>query len=290
MQSVTPRLLRVSYPSRATGTDRGYLLYLPTGYQCETTERWPLLLVLHGNGERGDGKQDLDYLLVNGPLHEAWIQKRELPFIIVAPQLPMYGLAQRVDYLKERTRNVIPRRTEGPPTARPAKHAVSLPMQGALADERIPVPPEGLPMGWPLLESDVLFILDDVIQSHRVDPSRLYLTGMSYGAFGAWHLASRHPNRFAAMVPVVGYPHPDLMPPLAAARLPVWCFAGGRDQTVPIRYFYPGLNRLEALGHPDVRFSIEADMGHDVWTRVYSGQDVYDWMLSHRREPSGVSR
>jgi hypothetical protein len=51
---------------------------------------------------------------------------------------------------------------------------------------------------------------------------------------------------------------------------------------VPLEYFYPGLNRLEELGHR-FRFSVEADTGHDVWSRVYAGRDVYDWMLQHAR-------
>ena len=94
--------------------------------------------------------------------------------------------------------------------------------------------------------------------------------------------AEVHPDRFAAIVPVAGYGHPDLMPPIAAAKLPVWCFAGGRDEAVKVKYFYPGLNRLEQLGH-EARFTIEADMGHDVWARVYAGNDVYDWMLAHQK-------
>jgi hypothetical protein len=40
---------------------------------------------------------------------------------------------------------------------------------------------------------------------------------------------------------------------------------------------------LEAQGHPEVRFTIEADMGHNAWNRVYAGQDLYDWFLAHQR-------
>jgi hypothetical protein len=56
-----------------------------------------------------------------------------------------------------------------------------------------------------------------------------------------------------------------------------------RARGVPLEYFYTGLNRLEELGHRNFRFTIEADMGHDVWARVYAGTDVYDWLLEHRR-------
>ncbi len=279
------QILRRTYASAATTSSRGYLLYLPRGYDPSSPQEWPLLLFLHGNGERGDGHGELDYLFVNGPLYEAWVQKRDLPFVIVAPQLPMYGRDAYADYLKNRDSSQIPKRLEAGVPARPPEFATPNRMTGQPEEVELPVGPDGPPMGWPKLEEDVLAILGDVAEHFHVDPTRQYITGVSYGGFGTWYLASRHPNRFAAMAPVVGYGHPDLMPSIAAARIPVWCFAGGRDGVVPAQYFYPGLNRLEELGHDSVRFTIEADMGHDVWARVYAGQDLYDWLLQHARSP-----
>ena len=277
------QLLRIRRVSQATRAERETYLYLPKGYDAASNQRWPVLLFLHGNGERGDAKADLDYLLKNGPLYEAWIQKRDLPFIIVAPQLPMYGMDEKAEYLKKRTRAEIPKRLENGVPERPPEHSTHDPMTGALAE---PLPTGatayGPPKGWPELETDLIALLDEVLANYHGDPSRQYLSGVSYGGFGTWYLAGRHAQRFAAIVPVVGYGHPDSMPAIAEAKLPVWCFAGGRDAAVRAKYFYAGLNRLEQLGH-EFRFTIEADMGHDVWTRVYAGNDVYDWMLAHRK-------
>jgi len=277
------QLLRIRRVSQATRAERETYLYLPKGYDGASSQRWPVLLFLHGNGERGNAKTDLDYLLKNGPLYEAWIQKRDLPFIIVAPQLPMYGMDEKADYLKKRTRAEIPKRLENGVPERPPEHSTRDPMAGALAE---PLPagstPYGPPKGWPELEADLIALLDEVLANYHGDPSRQYLSGVSYGGFGTWYLAGRHAQRFAAIAPVVGYGHPDSMPAIAEAKLPVWCFAGGRDAAVRAKYFYAGLNRLEQLGH-EFRFTIEADMGHDVWTRVYAGNDVYDWLLAHRK-------
>ena len=274
-------LSRIPYTSQATGAERDFFLYLPRGY-AESTEAWPLLLFLHGNGERGDAKSDLDYLLANGPLYEAWIQKRDLPFVIVAPQLPMYGQDAEAAYLRDRSREQIPvRLAEGTP-ARPANHATRGPLDAVRAQPSVPHGIDGPTMGWPKLEHDLLGILEHVLDNYRVDRSRQYLSGLSYGAFGSWYLASQYPGRFAALAVVVGYPHPEHAPAIARAQTPIWCFAGGRDEAVPLEYFYVGLNRLEALGHRRLRFTIEADMGHDVWDRVYGGRDVYDWMLEQR--------
>jgi predicted peptidase len=278
-----PTLSRIPFQSRATGAERDFFLYLPRGY-AERPEPWPLLLFLHGNGERGDAKAELDFLLVNGPLYEAWIQKRDLPFIIVAPQLPMYGQEVEADYLRTRTRQSIPSRLSVGTPERPPNHATAGPMRGVLANAALPHGVDGPPMGWPELAPDLLGILELVARNYRVDTARQYLSGLSYGAFGSWYLASQHPGLFAAMLTVVGYPHPDHIPAIAQARTPIWCFAGGRDGAVPLEYFYAGLNRLEELGHRDFRFTIEADMGHDVWARVYAGRDVYDWLLTHRAQ------
>ncbi|HWO13789.1 MAG TPA: prolyl oligopeptidase family serine peptidase [Polyangiaceae bacterium] len=277
------QLIRLSRVSQATRAERDTFVYLPAGYAAGSDQRWPVLMFLHGNGERGDAKADLDYLLKNGPLYEAWIQKRDLPFIIVAPQLPMYGMDQKADYLRQRTRAEIPVRLGQGAPERPPEHATPEPMLGAVAE---PLPPGstpyGPPNGWPELEQDLIALLDEVLANYHGDPSRQYLSGVSYGGFGTWYMAGRHAQRFAAIVPVVGYGHPDSMTAIAEAKLPVWCFAGGRDGAVRAKYFYAGLNRLEQLGH-DARFTIEADMGHDVWARVYAGNDVYDWMLAHRK-------
>jgi predicted peptidase len=85
------QLLRLSNRSGLDGKERDFFLYLPRGYQGDEARKWPVILFLHGDGERGDGKAQLDFVLTHGPLYEAWIQKRDLPFLIISPQLPMFG-------------------------------------------------------------------------------------------------------------------------------------------------------------------------------------------------------
>jgi predicted peptidase len=61
-----------------------YLLYLPEGYGAKEEQRWPLLLFLHGAGERG---ADLNLVKKHGP-PKLIAQGREFPFIVVSPQCP----------------------------------------------------------------------------------------------------------------------------------------------------------------------------------------------------------
>jgi predicted peptidase len=276
-----PELRRVSYHSKRTGRERDYYVYLPPGHA--TRKSWPVMLFLHGNGERGDGKAELDYVLIHGPLFEAWCQKRDLPFVILSPQLPMFGQGE-VSYIKSRTPAQIPPRLPQGVPPRPNERDVSLaePMRGKPADPRLPYGPEGDVEGWNLIEDELLAMLDATLRDFRGDPKRVYLTGISYGGFGTWYLGAKHPGRFAAIAPIVGNGHPDHAAPIAKAKLPVWCFAGGRDGVVPLPYFYPVLERLEALGHRP-RFTNHEDLGHLAWVRVYAGEDLYSWMLAQTR-------
>lgn len=59
-----------------------YLLYLPEDYAKE--DSWPLLLFLHGSGERGG---DLDLVTTHGP-PKLIKEGKQFPFIVVSPQCP----------------------------------------------------------------------------------------------------------------------------------------------------------------------------------------------------------
>lgn len=278
-----PTLQRLDYTSALDQSERQFFVYLPTGYYSDPDRQWPVLMFLHGNGERGNGRDELGYVLNHGPLYEAWIQKKDLPFIMIVPQLPMFGMDEHADYLRDRKLSDIPQRMPGGVPARPARFATPQPMDGVAAPESMADVPITLPNGWDRIETDLISMLARVEREYQVDSRRLYLTGLSYGGFGTWYIASKHPERFAAIAPVVGWGHPDLMAPIAEARLPLWAFAAGRDPVVSIEHFYPGLNELETLGHPAVRFTNHEDMGHDAWVRVYQSDDLYQWLLEQKR-------
>jgi predicted peptidase len=279
-----PRLERINFKSALDGTNRQYFLYLPKDFDGVVSKKYPVLMFLHGNGERGNGLDELDFVLMHGPLYEAWVQKRDLPFIIISPQLPMFGMdKQGFDYIDNRRKEQIPQRLAQGVPPRNNGFAMPNPMTGGLPVDTFPNGMKTLPVGWDMIETDLKMMLDNAHNYNNGDRDRTYLTGLSYGGFGTWHFASSHPNYFAAIAPVVGWGHPDFMTPISSANMPVWAFAGGLDPVVPICYFYAGLNRLKALGCPDLRFTVHEDMGHEAWLRVYGGQDLYDWFLSHRK-------
>ena len=277
-----PQLLRMSYQSQIDQSQRQYFVYLPKGYAEQPQQKWPLLLFLHGNGERGNGLDELDFTLMHGPLYEAWVQKRDLPFIMLVPQLHMFDMGA-LPYIAGRQTSTIPVRLKNGVPPRPTMFSSEIPIQPAASVPDMTKVAPLLPDGWERAEQDLLQMLDSVQSSYRVDSKRLYLTGISYGGFGSWYMASKHPKRFAAVAPVVGWGHPDFMAPIAKAQTPLWVFAAGRDSAVNKAYFYPGVEKLRQLGHQHLRFSVLEQAEHDAWRQIYAGSDLFDWLLQQKQ-------
>jgi predicted peptidase len=282
-----PELLRRPYQSSATGMEREYLLHLPAGYQNDPARLWPVILFLHGAGERGDGLDDLDFVMRHGPLMEVWIQKRDLGFIVIGPQMPVFEQKDQLRFREgvpkpERLETGVPQREPESRTDRPIVRTEET--QPHHWDET------GPPEGWWKCEDDVLAILDEVLQDFRADPDRIYLTGISYGGYGTFYMASAHPHRWAAIAPIVGTGDPETATTLAEHNLPIWMFGGGRDESVRVGWLYEMAQALEAAGHRSLRFTVHEDTGHDAWKRVYSGNDLYDWFLTHSRPRPDQSR
>lgn len=92
IQGVTPG----KFQRRITKTVSGdYLLYLPADYKAQDRTKYPLMLFLHGFGERGS---NLEQLKLHGPFKET-AKGRPFPFIIVAPQMPLTETSWDVDKL-----------------------------------------------------------------------------------------------------------------------------------------------------------------------------------------------
>jgi TonB family protein len=256
-----PTLLRPSYESAATGEERRYLLYLPSGYGEQTNRVWPVIFFLHGGGERGNGLDDLDHVLAHGPIYEAWIQKKDLPFIIVAPQLPVFGQQEQ---LRMRAATPPVRLNDGVPPRWPG-----IPIQGPILRQQETAVPDfesnpgaggfGPPEGWWMTDDDLIHILDEVLAEYRADADRVYLTGLSYGGYGTFFMAAAHPERWAAIAPIVGTGDPATAGVIAEHQLPIWIFGGGRDTVVRVGWLYEMARALENAGHSGVRFTVHED-------------------------------
>jgi predicted peptidase len=137
----------------------------------------------------------------------------------------------------------------------------------------------------------LLGLLDEVIRDLKIDSQRVYLTGLSMGGYGTWDLGLRHPERFAAIVPICG--GGELIDILlsegaraqALKSLGVWAFHGGKDPVVPLQESQRLVDALKKVGVQDVKLTVYPEAGHDSWTEAYNDPKLYEWLLSHQRKP-----
>jgi predicted peptidase len=130
-------------------------------------------------------------------------------------------------------------------------------------------------------EADTLnALLDEIVASYAVDDDRVYLTGLSMGGYGAWHLAIQYPDRFAAVVPIAGGGDPGQV--CALKDVPVWAFHGALDDVVDPGESQEMVAALEACGG-DVQFTLYSGVTHDSWTQTYDNPELYEWLLNQVR-------
>lgn len=133
---------------------------------------------------------------------------------------------------------------------------------------------------WSSSLGTVLEILAAVSREFAIDADRLYVTGQSLGGYGTWDIISRHPQMFAAAVPLCG--GGDAARVVAARTLPIWAFHGAKDPVVPVAQSRELVEALRRAGSP-VKYTEYADVEHDVWTRAYAERELADWIFSQRR-------
>lgn len=206
--------------------------------------RAPLLVFLHGVGECGtDNVQQLSYPFFKDPtsLFGSKTDAR-FPCHVLAPQAP--DGERWVDVPSWDTAELALK-----PQPTPALRAV-----GGLIERFLSEP--------------------------DVDPSRVYVVGLSMGAFGVYDLVARRPELFAAAVAVCGAGDPAEAAYLK--RVPFWIAHGALDRGVPVERSRAMEAALRAAGAAVV-YKEYADAGHDVWNLAFGDEGLVTWLFSKSR-------
>lgn len=124
-------------------------------------------------------------------------------------------------------------------------------------------------------------LLDHVAGRFKADADRVYLTGLSMGGYGSWTLAAKHPERFAAVIPVCGGGNPDDAASLKT--LPIWVFHGTEDSAVPFQRSVDMVDAIKQAGGTKIRFTSLENVGHNCWSATYATPEIYQWMNGHKR-------
>ncbi len=144
-------------------------------------------------------------------------------------------------------------------------------------------------------------VIDEVLEQYNIDASRIYLTGLSRGGYGTWGIASKMPERFAAIAPIAGNTL-GVTDFEALLDLPIWTAHNPEDERVDYSRTENAVRKLERLSEGKFHRTstvAEADyvqhdhiftsganpsFEHDAWTEMYNEANFFKWLLKYKKE------
>ena len=229
----------------ATNSDTlKYQELLPENYNSQ--QKYPLVLFLHGAGERGsDNQAQLTHgsLMFTNPVNQ-----EKYPAIVLFPQCPnnsFWPFELRPDVKFDIN-------------AFPVDYKISSVMQ-AVKD-----------------------LLDKYIASGSVDTDRIYIMGLSMGGMGTFDMVCRFPDVFAAAIPICGGVNPERLKS-AAGKVKFRIFHGDKDFVVPVdnsRKAYCALKKYGA----DVEYFEIVGCDHASWNPAFNQPDFLSWLFNQKKK------
>jgi len=234
-----------AFPLNTTESPLGFYLYIPEHYE-QSTANYPLLIFLHGSGEKGNSANDpsqLDRVLKNGPpkliKNELW--NPEYPMLVASPQSVSWWSA-----------------------------------------------------------SEIHSFIEYLMENYRINPQRIYLSGLSMGGYGTFNYLTTYGNEgyAAAAVPICGSGNASKVE--RCSHIPIWAFHGAEDTTVQPSgsiNFVTAFNNQEPAPRYAAKLTIYPGVKHNSWTRTYDGSgmgqespeydafniSIYNWMFQYKK-------
>ena len=227
----------------------GYRLYVPADY--DPNVKYPVVLFFHGYGERGSGN---DVQLGCGMMKDFFSKGyyKDHPCIIIAPQCPSSSQWAVQGYTGSYTISDTPSTNTFTEAIQLSKLAV-----------------------------------DQTIKDYNVDTNRLYVTGLSMGGYGTWNIITHYPDYFAAAAPLCGGGDPSKASRLV--NIPIWCFHGSADPTVPVSGTRDMYNAITAAGGQKIHYTEWVDKDHYIWSPTYARADLWNWMFNQSKAGETMS-
>jgi predicted peptidase len=213
----------------------------------DETVRYPLLLFLHGAGERGN---DNEKQLVHGAsLFADPSNRRDFPAVVVFPQCPEDDWWARMESSEDPDGNrIFTFHSKGSPN--PAMRLV-------------------------------LDLLDELVNAAYIDDERVYLGGPSMGGMGTFDLLTLRPKTFAAAFPICGGGNPRTARKISRVTS-FWIFHGAEDKVVDPEYSEVMADALKKH-NGKVKLTIYPETGHNSWDSAFAEPELLPWVFSNRR-------
>ena len=150
--------------------------------------------------------------------------------------------------------------------------------------------------------AQVMEMLDQITEEQNIDPTRIYVTGISMGGGGTWNIVSENPNTFAAAAPIAGVVTGDNFDAANVLGTPTWAFHARDDDLITknnTRNVVNGI--LEAAGEDPLTFPADDDFvtefdyfnseleltytelatgGHLIWLDIYARPEFENWLFA----------
>ena len=242
--------------SASNGMNLPYRIYVPGNID----DPLPLLIHLHGRGERGTDNNPKIYNnipLFNGPRSVVSPNSQQaFKSIVLVPQCSD--------------------KTENEEWAKWAGNSPEAPFEGLGLDGSYEMSPRPSDSGTATLE-----LIESVISNYNIDKNRVYITGLSMGGFGTWEFVSRRPDLFAAAVPMAGFSDPTQVEKIKG--IPIWIFHGDQDEWNPVQGSRTMFQLLTEAGG-DIKYSEYEGMNHTpVFTRAWNDTTLLPWIFAQSR-------
>jgi predicted peptidase len=222
-----------------------YRLLLPLNYNAK--KNYPLVLFLHGAGERGnDNEKQLshggDHFLIDSI-------RKNYPAIVVFPQCATNGFWSNI-IVHNDTANK--KRTFEFPVAMPPKTDLKL----------------------------VMLLVAYLEKNYKIDTKRMYVGGLSLGGMGTYELLRNMPGKFAAAFAICGGADPVIAKQITKPSW--WIFHGLKDDVVDPELSKNMAAALKDAG-ADVRITLYPEDGHNSWDDAFKEPQFFSWMFSHHQ-------
>lgn len=225
-----------------TGYHLNYRVLYPENY--EPGKKYPLILFLHGAGERGNDNEA--QLVHGGNLFASHENRTNFPAIIIAPQCP--AEISWVDY----------KRPNGEGEGRyfyPA-NAITKPLAA------------------------VKELVDSYISKGLVDKNNMHITGLSMGAIGTFDLVFRYPDLFVTASPICGGANTQRAEKFRG-KTTFRIFHGGDDSVVDVKFSRDAYAALQKAG-AKVSYKEYPGVNHNSWDNAFAEPDFISWMFNQK--------
>ena len=234
------------YEKKLFVSDKGdslqYRLLVPE--HIESGKQYPLVIFLHGAGERGsDNEKQLTH---GSQMFLNPVNRENYPAYVLFPQCPESG------YWAYSSR---PESFEG---------------------GKMPANPQLTPVMRTLKQ-----LIDSYISRNDIDKSRVYVMGLSIGGMATYDISCRYPETFAAAIAICGTVNPSRM--AAAKSVKFRIFHGDADDVVPVEGSRGAYRALKAAG-ADVEYIEFPGCNHGSWNPAFCYPDFMQWLFAQRKK------